>query len=177
MSSCLPSDSHPAVDPQSFALQHPLLEHAQPSSSSQPGHTSPGSPPVPGKRTHSEHLQTSIQTNDPCPVPVPVRPHPSVPDPSTQYGWNQHARSHFSRPPEDIEPYRQEAAVAIFTLHTPVRGSVFQNLSPHTDTFVPFGLLGSCCSACRGSPCASVEGRMRRLWVEPDWTPTRDNLL
>lgn len=154
--SYFPSDSHPAVDPQSVALQHPLLEHAQPSSSSQPGHASSGSSPVPGKRTHSEHLQTFIQTNSLCPVPVPVRPHPPVPDPSTQYGWNQHTWSHFSRRSEDIEPSGQEVAAAVFTLHTRVRGFFFQNLSPHTDTFVLFGLLGSCCSACLGSSCASV---------------------
>lgn len=37
-----------------------------------------------------------------CSVPVSVCPHPSVPDPCAQYGWDQHSWSHFTRPSEDI---------------------------------------------------------------------------
>lgn len=37
-----------------------------------------------------------------CSVPVSVCPHPSVPDPCAQYGWDQHSWSNFTRPSEDI---------------------------------------------------------------------------
>ncbi|XP_021168227.2 ETS domain-containing protein Elk-4 isoform X1 [Fundulus heteroclitus] len=76
-----PYDSNSPADSQSSAVQHPLLEHAQSRCSPQPGHQTSGSPPV----------------------PVPLSPHPSVPDPGTELGRNQYAGPHFTRPSENID--------------------------------------------------------------------------
>lgn len=43
-----------------------------------------------------------VLTQAHCSVPVPVGPHPSVPDPDVQHGWDQHARPHHPGPSEDI---------------------------------------------------------------------------
>lgn len=73
-----------------------------------------------------------------CPFPVPVRPHPSVPDPCAQHGWHQHPWSHLSRPSEDLEfcsvwtQTGKTPPCSIYTTHTcrstwsPVR------IRPHT---------------------------------------------
>lgn len=121
--SCLSSssDSHTFAHSQSSAVQHPLLEHAQPGCSPQPSHTTPGSPSVPSQyiRVYTFFLLSSSiivslciclyvgirlkRPNTPlCSVPVSVCPYPSVPDPCAQYGWDQHTWPHFPRPSEDI---------------------------------------------------------------------------
>lgn len=121
--SCLSSssDSHTFAHSQSSAVQHPLLEHAQPGCSPQPSHTTPGSPSVPSQyiRVYTFFLLSSSiivslyiclyvgiclkRPNAPlCSVPVSVCPYPSVPDPCAQYGWDQHTWPHFPRPSEDI---------------------------------------------------------------------------
>lgn len=62
-------------------------------------------------------------------LPVSICPYPSVPDPCTQYGWDQHTWPHFPRPSEDIgltcaaSPYFDTDSSphplgSIFTSHT-----------------------------------------------------------
>lgn len=89
------------------------------------------------------------------------------------------------RNPAAFGPRQAELTVAVFTLHTHTRARAqedlesFQNPSPHTDTFVPLGLLihvvqlfgAPRVHRFEGGRSFSISGRLDPHWTPPSTIP------